>query len=135
MKRSNFKSSSLHTESIILCLLLAIGFSLHAQRESTNGNNRKNFKHWSWEEVNPNANWSPRAGLQVLNHQNQFFLFGGRTPLDPALLPFPVPGASIIWGDVWKSQDYGISWDNILQTDDSSHWPARADRRSCSRRR
>jgi len=25
--------------------------------------------------------------------------------MDPALLPFPVPGASIIWGDVWKSQD------------------------------
>jgi hypothetical protein len=92
----------------------------------SNGNDRNNFKHWSWEEVNNNASWSARAGLQVLNHQNQFFLFGGRTPLDLASLPFPVPGASTIWGDAWKSDDYGATWDNILQTDDEAHWPARA---------
>jgi hypothetical protein len=126
MKSSIFKRSVLSSESIILCLLFVFSFSLQAQRGNNNGNNRKNFKHWSWEEVNNNANWSARAGLQVLNHQDHFFLFGGRTPLDPASLPFPVPGASIIWGDAWKSEDYGDSWDNILQTDDSSHWPARA---------
>ncbi len=126
MKSSIFKRNVFNSESIILCLLFVFSFSLHAQRGNNNGNNRNNFKQWSWEEVNNNANWSPRAGLQVLNHQNQFFLFGGRTPLDPASLPFPVPGASIIWGDVWKSQDYGNSWDNILQTDDETHWPARA---------
>ena len=92
----------------------------------SNGNDRNNFKHWSWEEVNSNASWSARAGLQVLNHQNQFFLFGGRTPLDILSLPFPVPGASIISGDAWKSDNYGATWDNILQTDDDAHWPARA---------
>jgi len=91
-----------------------------------NGNNRNNFKHWSWEEVNNHANWSARAGLQVLNHQNKFFLFGGRTPLNPAIYSYQVPGASIIWGDVWKSDNYGNSWDNILQTNDDNHWPARA---------
>jgi len=90
-------------------------------------NNRKNFKHWFWEEVNNEANWSPRAGLQVLNHQNKFFLLGGRTPLDPApYLPFIIPGVSTIWGDVWKSENYGKTWDNILQTNDDTHWPARA---------
>jgi len=92
-----------------------------------NGNNRNNFKQWSWEEVNNNASWSARAGLQVLNHQNQFFLFGGRTPLDPVpYLPAIIPGASEIWGDVWKSENYGNTWSNILQTDDDAHWPARA---------
>lgn len=126
MKSSIFKRVILNSKSISLCLFFVFSFSLHAQRGSNNGNDRNNFKHWSWEEVNNNANWSPRAGLQVLNHQNQFFLFGGRTPLDPATLPFPIPGAGIIWGDVWRSQNYGVSWDNILQTDDTSHWPARA---------
>jgi len=91
-----------------------------------NGNNRNNFKQWSWEEVNNNASWSARAGLQVLNHQNQFFLIGGRTPLDPDTLPFVIPGASKIWGDVWKSENYGDTWGEILQSDNNTDWPARA---------
>ena len=126
MKSSILKRSVLSLESIFLCLFFVFCVSSYAQRASNNGNNRNNLKHWSWEEVNNNANWSPRAGLQVLHHQNQFFLFGGRTPLNPATLPIPIPGASIIWGDVWRSQNFGSSWDNILQTNDSSHWPARA---------
>ena len=73
MKSSIFKRRVFNSESIILCLLFVFSFSLHAQRGNNNGNNRNNFKQWSWEEVNNNANWSPRAGLQVLNHQNQFF--------------------------------------------------------------
>lgn len=87
-------------------------------------NNGKNFKSWEWNEINEDARWSPRAGLQVLNHNNNFYLIGGRTPLDPAIIP--VPGASTIWGDVWKSRNFGRTWKNILTTDDENHWPARA---------
>jgi len=73
-----------------------------------------------WKEVNPDAEWSARAGLQVLESRGRFFLMGGRTPLDPAVVP--VPGASTIWGDVWSSADRGRSWRKL--TDDA--WPARA---------
>ncbi|OIQ37929.1 MAG: hypothetical protein BM563_07135 [Bacteroidetes bacterium MedPE-SWsnd-G1] len=93
---------------------------------SDKGNQRNNFKQWSWEEVNSNASWSARAGLKVVNHNGEFILMGGRTPSNPFELQPPVPGASMIWGDVWSSTDYGKSWDNILETDDQSHWPARA---------
>jgi len=115
----------LHLKSITLFLLLLFSAEF-VFSQSGNEHERSNFNQWNWSEVNENANWSARAGLQVLNHNNQFFLFGGRTPLDPASLPFPVPGASIIWGDVWQSNDLGSSWDNILQTDNLNHWPARA---------
>ncbi len=123
MKIISFKRKKSFPITTILVLFLLFHFSVQAQRGN---NNRKNFKHWTWEQVNDDANWSPRAGLQVLNLNNQFFLFGGRTPLDPSSLPFPVPGASIIWGDVWNSLDYGNTWNNILQTNDDTHWPARA---------
>ena len=135
MKSSNLKKSVLNSESIVLFLLFVFSFSLHAQRGNNNGNNRNNFKQWSWEEVNNNANWSPRAGLQVLNHQDQFILFGGRTPLDPNITP--VPGASIIHGDVWSSSDKGVTWERILESNSTppgfppnpnltSHWANRS---------
>lgn len=88
--------------------------------------NQNNFDSWEWTEVNENANWQPRAGLQVVNLRNKFYLFGGRTPLDPTTLPFPVPNASTIWGDVWRSNDGGQNWSQILETDNEGHWPARA---------
>jgi hypothetical protein len=93
-----------------------------------NGNNRSNFKQWYWDEVNSNSNWAARAGLQVLHHQDKFYLLGGRTPTDPLLrFPYPpVPGESTIWGDVWISNDYGQTWQNILESDSNSDWPARA---------
>lgn len=126
MKSSMFKKYVFNFNSIILFFSLIFWFSSYAQTRNNNSNNRNNFKKWTWTEVNNNASWSPRAGLQVLNHNEKFYLFGGRTPLNPATLPFPVPGASIIWGDVWSSDDFGDSWENILQSDDTSHWPARA---------
>ncbi len=77
-----------------------------------------------WTEVNPEAEWAARAGLQVVELGNIFFLMGGRTPIDPAIVP--VPGASVIWSDVWCSRDLGRSWQKLVETDDPSHWPARA---------
>ncbi len=83
-----------------------------------------NIESWEWDIQNPAAQWAPRAGLQAVKLGKRLYVMGGRTPLDPAEVP--VPGASIIWGDVWASDDFGESWDPILFTDDESHWPARA---------
>ena len=82
------------------------------------------FGSFEWTVVNEDASWAPRAGLHVVNLKNDLYLMGGRTPIDPAVLP--VPGASVIWSDVWKSQDRGASWEQILETDTEAHWPARA---------
>lgn len=84
------------------------------------------FASYEWTEVNGSASWAARAGLQVVTLRNRFFLMGGRTPLDPATMPYPIPGASTIWGDVWTSDDLGATWTRILETDDEGHWPARA---------
>ena len=51
---------------------------------------------------------------------------GGRTPLDPATLPFPIPGASDFWSDVWVSEDEGVSWTEVLASGGSEHWAPRA---------
>ena len=109
--------------NMVLALLLALGFmgSTSAQMPVNNG---KNFKSWTWQEINPAATWSARAGLQSLYHQGSFYVLGGRTPI-----PSPVPGASIIWGDVWRSEDLGLSWNLVLPTnppDVDNHWPNRA---------
>ena len=77
-----------------------------------------------WTVVNPAADWAPRAGLQVVNLENRFYLMGGRTPIDPNVLP--VFGASEIWADVWRSDDRGSNWEQIRATDSVGHWPARA---------
>ncbi|MGB5320886.1 FlgD immunoglobulin-like domain containing protein [Lutimonas sp.] len=90
------------------------------------GNKNKSLENWKWEIVKknesiplpppfgpptppPNDNWYQRAGLQALNHKGKFFIFGGRTPL-----PIPIPGASILHGDVWSSSDKGKSWKQEL---------------------
>jgi len=67
------------------------------------------FEAFNWAETNPDAPWAPRAGHQVLNVGGVFYLIAGRTPLD-----LPIPGASIIWGDVWQSSDQGQTWAMLL---------------------
>ena len=100
----------------------------------------KDLKNWSWEIIKENedivppnqSHWSKRAGLQALNHMGKFYIFGGRTPL-----PLPIPGASIIHGDVWSSSDKGKTWSKILASNPSppgslpdpnstGHWANRA---------
>lgn len=103
--------------------LICAGFALHNTDSIAQGNSQPNWTD-NWNEINSNASWSARAGLQVVNHKDNFILMGGRTPLDPAIAGFP--GASIIWSDVWKSDDRGQSWYKLLDTNDPGHWPARA---------
>jgi hypothetical protein len=77
-----------------------------------------------WSEINPNAPWGGRAGLQVVDLAGSFYLMGGRTPNPPSFPP--IPGDSKIWSDVWRSDDRGRTWEQILQDGASDSWPARA---------
>ena len=88
------------------------------------GKGAPDFESYEWTLINEEAQWAPRAGLQVVSLRNRFYLMGGRTPRPPTFPP--IPGDSDIWGDVWKSNDKGASWQQILETDDAQHWPARA---------
>ena len=80
------------------------------------------FESFKWTETNPDATWAPRAGHQVLNVGGVFYLIAGRTPLD-----LPIPGASIIWGDVWRSNDLGKTWTLLLpDAEEAGLWKNRA---------
>ncbi len=68
----------------------------------------------------PDTAWTERAGLQAVELRNRLYVMGGRTPLNPQVVP--VPGASTIWSDVWRSGDKGVSWEKTAE----GQWPARA---------
>jgi hypothetical protein len=108
--------------SIVACLsLLVFGWTNQALGMDPHSGLR-DFSSYEWTEVNPDADWTPRAGLQVLNRWGSFYLMGGRTPNPPSFPP--VIGDSVIWGDVWRSDDQGGSWKQIVQSGDA--WPPRA---------
>ena len=111
-----------------LCLTALVGlaaiFVNQPASAEPKSKSARNFPSYEWTEVNPSAAWSPRAGLQVVELANRFYLMGGRTPLDPAVVGFP--GASIIWNDVWTSDDLGVSWQPALPPGDFGQFPARA---------
>lgn len=97
-----------------LTLLLSLGLSAPAVSQDEG----------VWTAINSDAAWTRRAGLQVVELGGSFYLLGGRTSR-PWTFP-PIPGDSDIWGDVWRSDDRGLTWERILETDDANHWPARA---------
>ena len=71
-----------------------------------------------WPGVN---HWEPRAGLEAVELNNRLFVIGGRTPIPN--LDF----ASIIHGDVWSSDDLGITWEKTLDDPfNQLFWPNRA---------
>ncbi|MGI9471469.1 MAG: hypothetical protein ACR2NZ_08060 [Rubripirellula sp.] len=79
---------------------------------------------YEWTETNGDAAWSARAGLQVVDLDERFYLMGGRTPLDPSAVPGPAP--SQIWSDVWVSDDRGDTWEMLLSSNGENHWSPRA---------
>jgi hypothetical protein len=83
------------------------------------------FESYTWNEISSGGYWDPRAGLQTVELDGRFYLLGGRTP-NPPMMPFPIPGDSQIWSDVWVSDDSGVSWSNILSSGLESHWAPRA---------
>ena len=50
----------------------------------------QDFEDYAWTRVDRRAGWTRRAGLQVVELNDNIYLMGGRTPL-PKLLPFPFP--------------------------------------------
>jgi hypothetical protein len=104
----------------LLAILVCVGLTSQAPAMA---NGLPLIDHWTWTEVDDDAPWDARAGLRVVELRSKLYLLGGRTPIDPAVSP--APGASQIWGDVWRSRNKGRTWTRILETDDENHWPAR----------
>ena len=79
---------------------------------------------WRWDEITPAAPWAGRAGLQAVELGTSFYLMGGRTPVGFA--PGVPPGASQLWSDVWRSDDRGRTWQQVLASGGTDHWAPRA---------
>ena len=105
-------------------LLLCLVTVLMAYPALGDGTDKHHDSNLDWTQVADDPGWSPRAGLQVVDLRNNFYLMGGRTPIDPAIVP--VFGASTMYSDVWKSRDRGENWELIKETEDPDSWPARA---------
>lgn len=86
----------------------------------------KSLEENSWTEINEAAPWAARSGLRAVSLGGEFYIMGGRTAADPTALPFPIPGASKIWGDVWRSSDRGATWEEILPDGTPNSWSPRA---------
>jgi hypothetical protein len=74
---------------------------------------------FSWTETNPDAPWQARAGLRVVDLNGRLIMLGGRTPKQST-----IPGDSVIWADVWASDDQGATWFDLLEGVPAP-WPAR----------
>lgn len=100
---------------LVLALLLVGGTFATASAEQGS-----KFDRFEWSEITEDAGWEPRAGLEAAQLGRNLYVIGGRTPNFPAFFP----GDSTIQGDVWRSDDFGASWDPIVDTGDA--FPARA---------
>lgn len=115
--------------AFLLAVSAALGGCSDSNRGSTEGasglDEAVDFESFIWEQTSFGGYWAPRAGLQTVQLDGRFYLLGGRTPNPPAM-PAPIPGDSRIWSDVWVSDDRGVSWEEILQSDGPDHWSPRA---------
>ncbi len=121
---------TLHVPSLLLSglTLTLSGLTIAADEEKRSHHHPKPrpCERNDWTEINGDAPWAARSGLQAVALGHSFYLMGGRTATDPATLPFPTPGASKIWGDVWKSSDRGRTWEEIVPDGTPGIWPSRA---------
>ena len=76
-----------------------------------------------WQQTSPTSPWEARAGLQAVTLDGQVLLMGGRTPTVAFYEGQPVVGASIVYNDVWSSDDLGGSWTEVTA---SAPWAERA---------
>jgi len=67
-----------------------------------------------WTQAADGAPWGGRAGLRVValdgDAGQQLLVIAGRTPKQSS-----IPGASDLWGDVWRSDNAGLSWTKVLE--------------------
>ena len=113
---------------VVMALLAAAAPALAGGSRSEKASKKlERLDSYEWTEVADNAPWAGRAGLEAAKLGRDFYILGGRTP-NPWVAPpaGPIPGDSTIHGDVWKSRDGGQTWQQVLETDDENHWPARA---------
>jgi hypothetical protein len=114
------------TWSVLTVAVLTLATA--SSTEAGNGKSGPDFESYQWSLIKESdrfdGSWTPRAGLQVVELHNRFYLMGGRTPNPPSVPP--IIGDSVIWGDVWTSEDRGATWVKILDTNTPGHWPARA---------
>jgi len=103
-----------------LCAGLVVMLSVAPSSAPASFGGNEVFAGYGWSETNPDTEWTERAGLQAVELRNRLYVMGGRTPLDPQVVP--VPGASTIWSDVWCSDNNGVSWKKTAE----GQWPARA---------
>ncbi len=85
------------------------------------------FDEHEWSQVADDAPWGRRAGVEAVLLDGSMYLVGGRTP--NRFVPFPdgpVPGDSTIWGDTWRSDDLGRTWDRVHPDAEPDSWPARS---------
>ena len=78
--------------TIVVALIIATTTTAVAQDAKRSG--FTDFETWEWNVQNPAAQWAPRAGLQAVKMGKRLYVMGGRTPLDPEVVP--VPGARIL---------------------------------------
>ncbi len=109
---------SLCLSAMFLLAFFLMAFDGIAQEKQ---NDKKQNSESYWQIITEHADWSARAGLQVVRVKNKLYLMGGRTPIESDIF-----GDSEIWSDVWKSSLKGKKWRNILESGGENHWPARA---------
>jgi hypothetical protein len=108
-------------------LILSACLLSHVALAGNGPKGKPTFEDYGWTEINGWALSTPRAGLEAVVLDGDFYILGGRTPNPWTPPPLgPIPGDSTLWGDVWRSDDRGESWQMVLATDDDNHWPARA---------
>ena len=107
----------------ITALLMLAGTASAQKRGATD------FAAYDWTKVYDGADqgWAGRAGLQAVELRNRLYILGGRTPNPTQFNPF----GSILWDDVWESDDLGRSWTRVAAgpvanpQDPDTIWPAR----------
>ena len=117
--------------SFISLLTLACSDSSDSPKPGQRLDRLTDFESYIWREVPAGPRWEPRAGLQALELDGSFYLFGGRTPRPPSM-PNPIPGDSDIYNDVWISEDRGETWQQLLPSG-GDHWAPRAYFKSVSK--
>lgn len=105
--------------SIVLGLALLLVGGTFATASAKQGSK---FDGFQWSEITADAGWEPRAGLEAAQLGRDLYVVGGRTPNPPGFPP--IPGDSTIHGDVWRSKDFGTTWEQIVNSGDA--FPARA---------